>query len=213
MRSTEWTEALTDWPPHMSSKRTRDDFWAKIARTQPTPPPSPSQPTDTPSATTSEPPASPTSSTEDAPATTTNTQPKPKATQVKDAALRFIHRCISNTIHHRHNSQGHVTDQDLFLLYGLHEKRAINLAHVLARYLMKFSARKSPGTLSAGCYITILAEHFKILTPEIRAALTPFDETETLDLAMLKDSFIIREDEDGRLRFALEGGALPDELP
>ncbi|GKB83543.1 hypothetical protein Tco_0950438 [Tanacetum coccineum] len=112
-------------------------------------------------------------------------------------------------------SQGHVTDPDLFLLYCLKEKRPANLVVALAKYLVKFSRGSLPPSVTAGCYVTVIARHFRLLTPENLNGLTLVSETRILDVPTLAKCEIVEcvRDDKGiqRCNFAREGGRLPNE--
>lgn len=139
----------------------------------------------------------------------------PSAHCIKDTALRMVHRAISHTILQRKGSTSTVTDRDLFILYCMTGGQACNVAHILATYFSKFTRGTTPASLTGGCYVTVLAEHFKILQPAVRRQLTPGPAMGLLDVGFLVRCGMVLVDEVSPLGIMLapEGGRLPTDRP
>ncbi|KAL8223736.1 hypothetical protein R6Q57_019211 [Mikania cordata] len=80
-----------------------------------------------------------------------------RATMIRDPLIRYIHRCIVNTISGRGQSQEWVTTTYLFYLHSLIVGRPCNLARCFVLYYASFYHRQERGTLWGGAFITHIA--------------------------------------------------------
>ncbi|GJX96981.1 hypothetical protein Tco_0352779 [Tanacetum coccineum] len=112
--------------------------------------------------------------------------PPPFYTLNKDPVLRLCHRMIAHSIAGRSQAPEKVTMTDLFYLRGL-DVGSVNIPYLLARYLMRFAARRKSGAhISGGQFVARLPEHFGLLTAEILRGLTVIDlELPIIDMGEL----------------------------
>ncbi|GKE27795.1 hypothetical protein Tco_1443179 [Tanacetum coccineum] len=86
--------------------------------------------------------------------------------------LRLCHRLIAYGIDGRSQTPEKVTVTDLFYLRGM-DVGSVNIPYLLARYLRLFTSGKKQGAMiSEGQLVTLLAEHFGLLTEERLHGLT-----------------------------------------
>lgn len=106
---------------------------------------------------------------------------------------RLFHRMLVHAVNSRSSSEEKITVYDLWLLDRLTtDDRYPNAPYIIAVQLTKASGYREGSKMLGGQYITRLARHFGVLTPEAMVSMTNLGNMGLIDIEQLRGMEVVK---------------------